>query len=150
MWSESLPSDPTLRHYLLIDKKFNENSVEDFIKELRSTADFAGIYVASSPESDSLEERQEEIEPEESPQTGAVTTGSTVRPAGSQPSAPATSPPPAVPTPAANVRQDTFSLDEGLVVLQWPTQLSKTSYEDLNDWMELQLRKISSCVQSAD
>lgn len=149
-WSESLPSDPNLRHYLLIDKKFNENSVEDFIKELRSTADFAGIYAASSPESDSLEERQEEIEPEESPQTGAVTAGITARPAGSQSGAPATSPTPAVPTPAANVRQDTFSLDEGLVVLQWPTQLSKTSFEDLKDWMELQLRKISRSVQSGD
>jgi hypothetical protein len=149
-WNESLPSDPNLRHYLLIDKKFNENSVDDFIKELRSTADFAGIYAASSPESDSLEERQEETEIEELPQTGSVTSGVMARSAGQQLGTPATTPTSTTPAQAANVRQDTFSLDEGLVVLQWPAQLSKTSFEDLKDWMELQLRKISRSVQSAD
>lgn len=149
-WNESLPSDPNLRHYLLIEKKFNENSVEDFIKELRSTADFAGIYAASPLESDSLEEREDELQAEEPPQIGLVAANAWFRPAAAQPSTPAASPTPAVPIPASNVRQDTFSLDEGLVVLQWPTQLSKPSFEDLKDWMELQLRKISRSVQSDD
>lgn len=149
-WNESLPSDPNLRHYLLIDKKFNENSVEDFIKELRSTADFAGIYATSSPEPDSREESQEELEAEEPPQTGSVTAGVATRPAGPQLGTPSVTSTPSIPTPAANMRQDTFSLDEGLVVLQWPAQLSKTSFEDLKDWMELQLRKIGRSVLSDD
>lgn len=149
-WDESLPSDPNLRHYLLIEKKFNENSINDFIKELRSTADFAGIYAASLPESDSLGEGQEEAVFHESPQTGSETASAVARHAVRHTSAPAAPSTPAIPSPSANVRQDTFSLDEGLVVFQWPAQLSKTSFEDLKDWMELQLRKISRSVQSGD
>ena len=44
-------------------------------------------------------------------------------------------------------KQDTFTLDEGPVVLQWPSQLSETSYEDFKDWIELQLRKIKRSIQ---
>ena len=43
-WPSELPSNPNLRHYLLIEKKFNENIVDDFISQLRTTADFARIY----------------------------------------------------------------------------------------------------------
>ncbi len=149
-WNESLPSDPNLRHYLLIDKKFNENSADDFIRQLRSTADFAGIYAPSSPESDSPEERLEDIGADEAAQTSQGIPGAAARPAVQQHATPPVTTTPVTPLPGANVRQDTFSLDEGLVVLQWPAQLSKTSFEDLRDWMELQLRKISRSVQSSD
>jgi hypothetical protein len=48
---------------------------------------------------------------------------------------------------AIGTKQDTFTLDEGPVVLQWPSQLSETSYEDFKDWIELQLRKIKRSIQ---
>jgi hypothetical protein len=148
-WNESLPSDPNLRHYLLIEKKFNENGADDFIRQLRSTADFAGIY-ASSSDSDSLEEKPEDGGADEPPQAHPVTAGVATRPAAQQHSTPAASSAPIIPVAGANVRQDTFSLDEGMVVLQWPAHLSKASFEDLKDWMELQLRKIGRSVQSGD
>ena len=44
-------------------------------------------------------------------------------------------------------KQDTFTLDEGTVVLQWPSKMSETSFEDFKDWVELQLRKIKRSVQ---
>ena len=47
----------------------------------------------------------------------------------------------------AGMKQDTFSLDEGSVVLQWPSHMSKASYEDFKDWIELQMRKIQRSVQ---
>ena len=59
---------------------------------------------------------------------------------------PATVMPPIKP-PAQGARQDVFSLDEGQVILQWPAQLSKESFEDFESWIELQLRKIKRSIQ---
>jgi hypothetical protein len=66
-----------------------------------------------------------------------------------------TPPTPPAPTPPsgevvvrkAGTKQDVFSLDEGQVVLQWPDAMSKTSFEDFKDWIELQLRKIGRTIQ---
>ena len=44
------------------------------------------------------------------------------------------------------MKEDIFTLDEGEVVLQWPERLSKESFEDLETWMGLQLRKIKRRV----
>lgn len=54
---------------------------------------------------------------------------------------------PPVKPPAPGAKQDTFSLDEGQVVLQWPSKMSKNSYEDFKDWIELQVRKIGRAVE---
>ncbi len=47
------------------------------------------------------------------------------------------------------MKEDVFSLPEGDVVLQWPSQLSAESYEDLAAWTEIILRKIKRAVSSA-
>lgn len=138
-WSDELPSNANLRHYLLIDKKFNENSVDDFIKELRSTAEFANIYASArgdfeAPGPDSGDSYGSDGHEHRNENSGYSTVTPSSRPAPS----------------GANMRQDTFSLDEGLVILQWPVQLSRESYEDLKDWMELQLRKIGRSVQTRE
>lgn len=62
--------------------------------------------------------------------------------------------PPTMPAGAApmhppqliGIKQDTFSLDEGTAVLQWPSQLSEESYEDFESWIQLQLRKIKRSI----
>ena len=54
--------------------------------------------------------------------------------------------PPAYAPPFVGMKQDTFTLDEGPVILQWPASMSSTSYEDFNDWIELQLRKIKRSI----
>ena len=43
--------------------------------------------------------------------------------------------------------QDKFSLDEGSVILQWPTKMSVDSYNDFEAWIELELRKIKRITQ---
>jgi hypothetical protein len=43
---------------------------------------------------------------------------------------------------APGTKEDVFSLDEGAVVLQLPERLSKTSAQDLHDWLALIGRKI--------
>lgn len=138
---DELPSNPNLRHYLLIEKKFNENAVDDFIRQLRSTAEFAKIY-SRTPLSSGAPPAEDE------PQTAVTGFVAGVESPVGSPISPGFPPPPSRPT-GAQVRQDTFSLDEGQVVLQWPAQLSEASYEDLKDWLELQLRKIKRSVQVA-
>ena len=45
------------------------------------------------------------------------------------------------------MRQDTFSLETGDVVIQWPKEITKESYEDFVDWMEILKRKVGRCVK---
>ena len=44
------------------------------------------------------------------------------------------------------MKEDVFSLKEGDVVLQWPERLSAESFQDLQDWTEIVLRKIKRSV----
>jgi hypothetical protein len=44
------------------------------------------------------------------------------------------------------MKEDVFSLREGDVTLQWPETLSADSYQDLEDWTKLLLRKIKRSV----
>ncbi len=152
-WPTELPSNPNLRHYLLIEKKFNENIVDDFISQLRTTADFARIYgpqavsAASSPAPIEEDEEQDAVLPEtpiepvapsrpsSGPERATIALASSVTPAGGS-------------GEAKRVRQDALSLDEGQVVLQWPDRLSETSFQDLSDWLELQLRRIKRNLQN--
>lgn len=45
------------------------------------------------------------------------------------------------------VRQDVFSLAEGPVTVQWPSMITKESYEDLADWLDILKRKIGRSVK---
>ena len=51
--------------------------------------------------------------------------------------------------PAAGVKRDVFTLAEGEAVLEWPEGLSANSYEDLEGWLELMLRKIKRSTSSS-
>lgn len=57
---------------------------------------------------------------------------------------------PHIRTPVAGVRQDTFTLDEGQAVLQWPERLSADSFEDFESWIQLQLKKIKRSIPQSD
>lgn len=47
------------------------------------------------------------------------------------------------------MKEDVFSLDEGSVVLTWPERISKTSAQDLKDWLALVARKIERAADPA-
>ncbi|MDA9435190.1 hypothetical protein [Bradyrhizobium sp. CCBAU 51627] len=55
-WGRDLPVDAELRHYLLLDRGFNENGAEDLIKEYKATISYAGLL-----DSDSVPPNQEDI-----------------------------------------------------------------------------------------
>jgi hypothetical protein len=52
--------------------------------------------------------------------------------------------------PKPGMNNDVFTLDEGEVVLQWPTRMSPESYEDFKDWLDLIMRKAKRAVKEAD
>jgi hypothetical protein len=43
---------------------------------------------------------------------------------------------------SAGMRQDVWNLDEGAVVLQYPAKMSAASFQDFEDWINLQLNRI--------
>lgn len=137
---ESLPSDDVLKYFLLRSKNVSPISVDQLIKNFRETVAFAGLadepaYIAAKPASF-----------QEVTGIGAVTlaaqnsvvTGTAHR---------SVSPPPTAPTPG--FRQEVFSLDEGSVTLQWPANIGKESFQDLEAWLALITRKIGRTVENS-
>jgi hypothetical protein len=58
-WPMELPSDGELRHQLIFEWKFNENSVADFIQEYKDTIAFATLTASDTipvPQSDKMDE----------------------------------------------------------------------------------------------
>jgi hypothetical protein len=134
-YGPNLPNEKNLRMYLVLEEGFNENSVADFLKEYRATISYAKLG-----ESDILpptDEGDEEASPGGTMQhdRGSIERMSPPPPLGS-------------PTglPASGFKQDVFTLSEGDVVLRWPEGLSKESFPDLQDWLEVIQRKIARAV----
>lgn len=48
------------------------------------------------------------------------------------------------------IKEDVFSLEEGNAVLQWPSNLSRESFDDLKAWVELVLKKIERSVSASE
>ena len=53
--------------------------------------------------------------------------------------------------PSAGSMQDVYGFSEGDVVLRWPERLSKASFEEVSDWLDLIKRKLErSIVEPTD
>jgi hypothetical protein len=46
------------------------------------------------------------------------------------------------------MKQEVFTLSEGDVVLQWPSEMSPESYTDFKDWLDLIARKVQRAAQT--
>ena len=135
------PSDSSLRYFLLREKGFNDASIAGFIRDFHSMLRLADFEQSGSlPPLDqvstsinpSLGMISEEVD---SPVTLHYPASSVASVGGVAVAA------------AIGFKQDIFSLDEGDVVLRYPAKMSQASYEDFNDWVELQLRKIKRSIQ---
>lgn len=146
-WSpQELPSDHSMRFFLLRDKGFNEASLPGFLKDFRATLEFANLK--NTPTIPESEVEKLSVKPENSASLSPVIEKDVLMDS--------------VQSAAPNValvarqltavqvgfKQDTFSLDEGQVVLQFPEKMSSDSYEDFQSWIELQLRKIKRSIQT--
>ncbi len=139
--AHELPSDQTIRFYLLRDKGFNDSAVSAFLKDFRASLSFANLdnpttiedegpakNLSSPPDEPGAASVKDEQMREATQEIPAVVTSKAVVPS------------------ISGHKQDTFSLDEGQVILQFPEKMSDASYEDFKDWIELQLRKIKRSI----
>lgn len=130
-YGDSVPSDENLRSYLL-KRGFAQSSIDAPIRSYRETISF----VADLPEEvDTILAECDPI-PEQTIQV-APDIGRSQRAESSFSAGGAST---------SGSRRDVFTLDEGVVVLEWPEKMSAESYEDFQSWVEIQLRKIKRSI----
>lgn len=130
-WRDSPPSDNVARSFLKIDLGLGEQQARALLgiyKENLTFAELKGGDKVVEKDTDADEDDAAVIAPTPPPSKGESSETKARIPA------------------KIGMKEDTFNLDEGEVVLQWPEQLSQASYEDLESWMNLQLRKIKRRV----
>ncbi len=180
--ANSLPSDATLRFWLIRDRNFKDEAADGFIKDFRSTIAYAKLGdSANIPAQVGEKSAEKPVSPKvgdyvqwesggvlqfATPRkvTGIADAGDYVFVEGSQTGVPmsevavvalpvgvapppATGAPPPIAPPAAGTRQDVWTIDEGQVVLQWPSKMSAASFEDFEAWIALQLKKIKRGIE---
>jgi len=132
-WPDSLPSEATLNHFLVLERGFNQTTAIKVSKIIQENESFT-----KNIPSDTLS-----TEDETSFDLLSVPGAETTMPVSDK----------VTPTDSATatlIRQDVFTLDEGQVVLRWPSNMSASSYEDFKTWIELQLRKIGRSIEKED
>ncbi|MBL4702457.1 MAG: hypothetical protein JKX85_14500 [Phycisphaeraceae bacterium] len=129
MWNDELPDDSIVKHELIRVRNFNEGKVDSFIADFRSTIEFARLAVKTSC-SESMDESTDGGETERNMSVNDLKAAVTIE--------------------HPSMRQDIFTLDEGQIVLQWPSSLSHESYEDFESWITLVLRKVKRSIIVAE
>jgi len=129
-----LPSDESLSHYLINDKRFNDEAVPGFLKDFRDTLTFAKLSNADiiADENKAKDENQNDSK-------DAINSTSKHQ-----------DPLKKAPPVKSGVAQATLPLEEGMVLLQWPESLSATSLEDIESWLELLKRRVRRSVKNPD
>jgi hypothetical protein len=116
-----LPShDHAIASFLIRDKAFNRQAVAGFIGTLRANIHFTSLQQPAAVPG---------------PPTSSATHAAPLPPRVAAPSEDGHA-------PAFN--QDVYALGaEGQVVLQWPARIGQASYDELMEWLDLELRKIA-------
>ncbi|WP_019867865.1 hypothetical protein [Methylovulum miyakonense] len=132
----SIPPDETLRHYLSFDYSppFNSDSIDGFLKQFRGTLSFSGLDLIGEPYKNvSLGNELHNTVNDKS-----LTSGQVDSPIENNRSTKKGKP---------NMRQEIFTLDEGDAIFEWPEKLSQESYDDLESWLEIVLRKAKRAIE---
>ncbi len=132
-YSSFLPADVVLETHLVKDRGYNDGAAQALIGEYKATLAFSGLdKPVNMPVN--TETKAKEATPQVTPQATPAAAEKTPDPRVSK----------------VGVEQDIFVLDEGQVVFEWPKRLSRESFEDVERWMAIQLRKIKRRVVDDD
>lgn len=179
-WGADLPSDDTVMHALKFDWSFNENIVSDLVKEYKDTILFAKLTNSDIISTSNGDKKKVEVgdyvqwesggavQFESRRVTGLSSDGSFAFVEGTTTGLPidelskvqAPSPGTESGTHVQSIKHlipakvgmnsDTFTLDEGQVILQWPAKMSPESYEDFKSWLDLVSRKAKRASEKHD
>lgn len=128
VWGTKRPPDQECISELSIEKGFTTGAAEKFIKVYDETIHYVGLT-----ENDTLSEIDEDSSLISSNENAGNKGGVSFLPP---------------PSKEKNMSQDTFTLDEGQVVLQWPKDMSEDNYEDFEAWLNLMMKKIKRSVKN--
>jgi len=126
-YGEDLPSDDEVRRYLVHEKGFADKAVGEFIERYKAALVFSGLYQSGKQNTGSVP-----VDPD-TPAAQETTISS---------ASCATARPRSL-TEKTRTNVSVNPLPEGNAVLEWPTGLSRESSEDLQAWLEHNLRKIN-------
>lgn len=131
-YGDNLPSDDALS-WTLKQRGFTNNGAKLTIGCLRDTNMFVKEEIQEPLEG---KEVKEGIEEHKGLLPIQATTLQTTIPVAAK-----------LPQSSGNMAIDSFTLNEGSVVLQYPKKISQSSFEDFKAWTELLLRKISRSIK---
>jgi hypothetical protein len=137
--SEGMPPDDTIRHYLIFDydPPFKEDAAQRLIAEFRRTCEYAELTGGGIPqEPTKASSAEEEFAYPEEEKSDDNTEKISQRPSKS--------------APEIGRRQDVFSADEGQIVVEWPSNLSTESIEDIKMWFDIIIRKMERASGSSN
>ena len=122
-WKTDPPPDEVRLDELGLKANYTKEGAKAFLKVYDDTIAYAGLSISDNIEADGEgEEDNEELSPPLNQRR--------LKKRGKKP----------------GMKEDVFTLDEGDVVFQWPERLSQESYEDLEAWAKLIMRKIQRSV----
>ena len=133
-YPERLPSDSALRDHLITEKKFNPASVDVFIRAFRATVEFACLdpgahnVPAESPRGEAMQESARPFDPSKDGLPQVITQHGATGPA--------------ILNLMPSVSREVFSLDAGEALLQWPAAIDAESVQELEEWLNLVIRKL--------
>lgn len=133
---QNLPSDQTLAHILVTQRGFNPNATETFIKNFKRTIQYAKLE--KSDILSAVEPTQAQVDGDGGLQGKVVNLLDRV--AAANAGTPAVKPS-GVATHA--FKQDVYNFaDGGQVILQWPEGMTADSFQEFEEWIDMQKRKI--------
>ena len=137
----TIPSDETLRFYLLRDQGFTDKGADVFVKQFRATLAFAFAGIENGvrlPKGEGEEKEGGSATSERypPPQQGGI--GAQVPASRSD-----------VLTPRPTMNQDTFTVRGGQITLQFPATNSRETYEDLKECLSLWLKLMEKRTKQA-
>ena len=130
IWRGGRPDDTHSLSQLKFEGGFNDEGARLFLRVFDETIRFTQGF--QSDKNDETEVPESREEGEEEPENKGEERSKERQPKRQE--------------PKPGMKEDVFSLKEGDVSLQWPETLSADSYQDLEDWTKLLLRKIKRSV----
>lgn len=132
LWGADRPPDPVAIDALTLQNGFSDSGAVAFLKVYDATVAFAKLSTADKIDGEEIDDENgdDDGEDEGSPREEGKPSPKVKRR-----------------EVKTGMKEDIYTTPEGDVVLQWPEAISLESFQELEDWTKLILRKIKRSIQ---